>query len=359
MNPTKKSSMKPGYLYDVVLIRPILIILLVFFHAFAPFSGGWEPINGYPVIKAYWWLDWLSYSFMLETFVFISGYVYGYQVRIKGETKLEIKSLLKNKVTRLLIPSFFFSFLYILIFQDITQPLHKTAYEVIRGVGHMWFLPMLFWCFLSTWFIEKIRINPKVVTPILVLLSIFPFVPIPFQIGKTMYYMLFFYFGYEIQRREIDVSKYYTKTNVGLLLVLFSVLFPILTIFKCNIDSIGGGILFDIIFIPSLKHIAQLIYSMIGLLLLFCSTGFFIKQREQREHRDKEMPYCVVCIGQFCMGVYLFQQFILKAIYYHTTFPQRIDAIILPWIGFIVALLLSILLSYLFKLSKVGRILIG
>jgi len=59
-------------LTNVSIIRPILFVLLVFYHAFAIYSGAWSPIEGYPVIKAYWWLDKLSYAFMLEMFVFIT-----------------------------------------------------------------------------------------------------------------------------------------------------------------------------------------------------------------------------------------------------------------------------------------------
>ena len=31
---------------EVVVIRPILIVLLVFYHAFAIYSGAWAPIEG-------------------------------------------------------------------------------------------------------------------------------------------------------------------------------------------------------------------------------------------------------------------------------------------------------------------------
>jgi len=80
------------YLSDAAIIRIILVVLLVLYHAFAPFSGAWSPIEGYEEVAAYWWLDKLSYAFMLETFVFVSGYVFGYQVRMKGEIKLKIMS---------------------------------------------------------------------------------------------------------------------------------------------------------------------------------------------------------------------------------------------------------------------------
>ena len=149
------NSLSNKRLADVVVIRNILIVLLVFYHAFAIYSGAWSPIKGFPEIKTYWWLDKLSYAFMLELFVFVSGYVFGYQVRVKGESKLQAKDLFWGKFKRLMIPCMVFSLLYILLFGHITQPIQKTLYGLMNGVGHMWFLPMLFWCFVGTWIIEK------------------------------------------------------------------------------------------------------------------------------------------------------------------------------------------------------------
>jgi fucose 4-O-acetylase-like acetyltransferase len=109
-------------LSDVVVIRNILIVLLVFYHAFAIYSGAWKPIAGFPIVKAYWWFDKLSYAFMLELFVFISGFVFGYQVRQKGESKLQAKSLFWGKFKRLIVPSIFFSLLYMLIWVTSSNP---------------------------------------------------------------------------------------------------------------------------------------------------------------------------------------------------------------------------------------------
>ena len=64
---------------DINYIRLLLILLLVFYHAFAPFGGAWESIYPGKHISAYWWLDKLSYAFMLESFVFISGFLFGNQ----------------------------------------------------------------------------------------------------------------------------------------------------------------------------------------------------------------------------------------------------------------------------------------
>lgn len=179
-------------LTNVNIIRPVLIVLVVFYHAFAIFGGGWSSIDGFPEVKVYWWLDKLSYASLLESFVFISGYVFGYQVRTKGEMLLEGKNLFWSKFKRLIIPSMFFSLFYIVLLEDDSLPLIKTLYCVINGVGHMWFLPMLFWCFVGIWIIEKLKLKPYFVLPLLILSSICSFVPLPLQMGVTMYYLLFF-----------------------------------------------------------------------------------------------------------------------------------------------------------------------
>lgn len=81
----KNISRNNNILYEVVPIRLVLIVLLVLYHAFAIFSGTWSPIAGYPEIPLYDIMDKLSYACLLETFVFISGYILGFQVSKKGE----------------------------------------------------------------------------------------------------------------------------------------------------------------------------------------------------------------------------------------------------------------------------------
>lgn len=65
---------------EISFIRPILIVMLVMYHAFAPWAGGWKEPKGFVPCEAYWWWGKLNYSFMLETFVMISGYIFGYQL---------------------------------------------------------------------------------------------------------------------------------------------------------------------------------------------------------------------------------------------------------------------------------------
>ena len=347
-----------GLLSNVTIIRLVLIVLLVFYHAFVIFQGGWGMAGVFPEIEAYWWLDKLSYACLLETFVFISGYVFGYQVRTKGESKLDAKALFGSKFKRLIIPSMFFSFLYIVLLMDIKQPVVKTIWGIIEGVGHMWFLPMLFWCFAGVWIIEKLNLKPIIVVPLLILCSLFSFLPLPLQLNVTMYYLLFFYLGFIIQKRGFDLDRYYAPRYAIVFAFLFVLLFPVLTIYRENAESflkLSGQFVYNPLVLDVIKHsslnLAKLIYSTVGVALVFVLVGMLVK--------DKQLSSRIVSIGNLCMGVYLFQQFILLALYKHTALPIVVSPYVLPWIGFLVALIGSLAISFIFRLTKAGRFLIG
>ena len=285
--------------------------------------------------------------------MFVSGYVFGFQVRTKGEVKLKAGNLFLSKAKRLMLPCAIFSLLYILIFDDVTQPVEYTLYGLINGVAHMWFLPMLFLCFAFIWMIEKLHLKPKVVLPLLMLCSLLSVDGLPLRIGQTMYYMLFFYMGYALQRYDVNMDRYYTKANAAISVILFLVLFFALTLLKESRDSIfsSSALLVQIAkFITG--RICMICYSGAGIFMLLTVFGYILKGTGGR------VPKIVVEIGSLCFGVYLFQQFLLQLLYYHTELPNFIGPFATPWVGFVIALVASLLLSWSVRLTKIGRFII-
>ena len=133
-------------LSEVSFIRPLLIILVVLYHAFAPFAGTWREFAGFVPNEAYRYIANISYSSMLETFVFISGYVFSYQCLYLNKN-YSLKQLCIKKGKRLLLPYLIFGFIYLLLFGDIgNKGFYYVVSELLGGVGHLWFLMMLFWC---------------------------------------------------------------------------------------------------------------------------------------------------------------------------------------------------------------------
>lgn len=340
---------KKKLLTDVAVIRPILIVLLVFYHAFAPFSGAWGAFEGYQDIAAYYWLDKFSYSFMLEMFVLISGYVFGYQVSNGSEDKLNFRFLLLSKFRRLIVPCVFFSLVYSIVFIGIKDSVWYTCYDLFNGVGHMWFLPMLLWCFVGIWIIERLKIGVKGSIPFLFLLSFVTAIDLPLRINTSFYYMLFFYLGYITTRNNVSIKALRDKRYVPAFVVSFFILFPLLTVFRENAKELFGEMR---IVAYILSHIAKLAYALLGIAMCVSCVNVVLRYTET-------IPVWLIRVGSLCMGIYLIQQFILKGLYYQTSLPVQTGSYWLPWIGFVITLFVSLLVSWLTYKTKLGRFLIG
>lgn len=150
---------------------------------------------------------------MLETFVFISGYLFGFQVQKNGIGIICFKNTILKKAKRLLLPCFFFGVIYYTVFYDLSKPVYEISYSIMCGTGHLWFLPMLFWCFTEIYLIERLKVSYKVVLPLLALVALCSFIPLPFRMSNSMYYSLFFYIGYCIKRYSWGVRRFFTKRS--------------------------------------------------------------------------------------------------------------------------------------------------
>ena len=66
-------------LYEVSIIRPLIIFLLVVMHSFTMYDGCWPLPEGIHAVPAYAWLVNLISGFRIETIALIAGYVFAYQ----------------------------------------------------------------------------------------------------------------------------------------------------------------------------------------------------------------------------------------------------------------------------------------
>lgn len=344
---SSNTSNNKQLLYEVVVIRLFLIVMLVFYHAFAIFSGGWAPIEDYPEIPVYDLMDKLSYACLLETFVFISGYILGYQVRQRGaENVLKAKNIFVKKFKRLIIPSIIFSTIYLLMFRDYHQSILTSVYQILCGVGHMWFLPMLFWCFVIVYLIEKIGIKRQWAIVLQFFAMFMSFLPLPFGMGVALYYVIFFYVGYILQKEDIVGS-----CNIKRWLPILTISFVIAFLNKMWLGNIAdfsliGYPIADKILYVSLMTFVRFVCASVGIIMLYATFKSFV-------HRSLSGEYSRV-LSECCFGVYLFQQFILKAIY-ESSVPQMINPYILPWTSFVITLILSSWLTIVIRKTKVGR----
>ncbi len=176
---------------EVSIIRPILIILVVIYHSMAIHTGNWALPDSVTVIPVYKAVGKIAYAFMLESFVFVSGYVWAFQREIRGR-KESFKMLCRKKTIRLLVPTIVFGLLYIYLLEDGKL----TILHLLEGPGHLWFLPMLFECFLISWCILKTKVSLRVILPALFVAGIITPKDLPLRLSLTLYYLPFFMLGY-------------------------------------------------------------------------------------------------------------------------------------------------------------------
>lgn len=226
------------------------------------------------------------------------------------------------------------------------------VYHIIAGCGHMWFLPMLFWCFIFGWIILNLRVNDVYMMALLLLLYIVP-VPfsIPFQVGKVPEFMCFFYAGVIAYKYR---SQLLSKTKGKTIVALWGIFMILFVGLKC-IDDIyivpektnaGYFMIYDIY-----SNILSLVYKSVGVITLFqtalwtttkCTTNNFLQ-----------------IFASCSFGIYIFQQFILKYLYYKTPFPEFVGPYWLPWLGFVMVLLISFLCAFYLRKLKIGKFLLG
>ena len=201
-------------LEEINIIRPLVIILLVLMHAFTMYGGSWPKPERIEDVELYFWIQRFSFACMLEMFVFISGYLFAYQV-CELKKKYFFLQLIKVKFKRLIIPCIVFSLFYSFLFPPGINILNYI-YGLVNGFGHMWFLPMLLWCFVATYFLLKVRMKEEIKLIGLLCLSIFPssLIPLPFRMASTMYYLFYFYLAYYIWYHRKLVVKYLATNKI-------------------------------------------------------------------------------------------------------------------------------------------------
>lgn len=342
-------STKRIHLDEVTLMRCILALLIVFMHSFTCYNHSWRAPVGFVDVPLYKWLSRTSFAFTLEAFVFISGYLFAFQ-RITLRRLESGKNLIVNKLKRLILPSIIFSVIYFSLFYEY-KGIGNLIYCIISGCGHMWYLPMLFWCFIGGWLLEQIKIKDLWKLLFLVVLNLTAVYILPLQLTHAASYMVYFYGGFVVYKYSDNIKKAITPKKLllswAVFIVVFAILRPLMDVLKYSEDApkmVKLAVLIG-------KNACRLVYASVGVMVFYCTTAYYA-----RKHQLK--PFTVK-LAACCFGIYLFQQFILQLLYYKTSFPVLVGPYWLPWCGFVIAAILSYILSALFMKTKVGKFLIG
>lgn len=357
--------MVPSYtktLDDVVILRLTFCLLIIMYHALCPY-GVWDSIVGIGYVNSYRRLAFLLVNLSIPGFIFISGYLYGYNTKSKP-FDLTFNGCVIKKIKRLLIPSIVFSAIYLLLYAPRPISAGKVVYEVFNGYAHLWFLPMLFLCFVFTWMLTRFQWRQRLilVTTIVTLVSICPCPSLPLHLNLTLKYFLYFYMGFGIQQGVFDFLKPpKTYGPIGFCLSMAIVAFALTGLLPHATDipheieahAGGGGILLIINCIMALsRRMLQTICSVSSVFTVYWLVNRFIFD-------GRKVPTWIINISNYCMGVYVFQQFVLVGLYYHTHLPQICGTYALPWVGFAITVPVSFAAAYLMRQFRWGRFLIG
>ena len=346
MNKAKKQGTKV-WLNEVSFMRPILLVLLVSYHAFAPYVGTWSMPDGIQEVETYRWLGFLSRAFRLEGFVFISGYIFTFQV-VERKKFDNFSSLLTSKIQRLLIPSFIFSIAYLLCFGKYTGAANAVT-KILGGVGHLWYLPCLFYCFLIQYLLITNKVRRSFCIALLALMMLVSIIHLPLNLHKPLYYMMFFYGGGLFWQYSDKLKSKATQKNIVLSWLIFFVFFIVLNLAMLKMTELKVSVTSTLLraSINEFNTIFKALLGWSGIIALYLSAA----------------RYCIShAIGSFILkvgvcgyGVYVFHQFILVYLYRYTELPTVAGTYLLPWVGIVITTIVSVSLTLAVRSTKVGR----
>lgn len=234
---------------QITNIRALAILLVVFGHSIILYSSSWSL---YSTIHSVPLLDYMKRIIdviQMPIFFSISGYLFFYT----HNKKRGILWLIKSKLKRLIVPYFLVGFIYMVPIKyavGYSGYQNKTLIDIIynflicQDVGHLWFLPALFFIFLICEvfmnIIEKVPIIRKwnigaVVLLILATILYYEGYRIAFgyaPILSAFANVIWFAFGYLICTCHEFYQSFFNRkiikivsATIGIFLLLFCVFF--------------------------------------------------------------------------------------------------------------------------------------
>ena len=323
---------------NVSILRVCSMMLIVLYHSLCFYIGVWwylstveEPIwklIAFPVVKV-----------GLTTFVFISGFLYGYMYIERGKYR-KVKSFIINKSKRLLIPYFFWGIVMILMM----PLLHIPWINLFTGIAHLWFLLMLFEIFVLMALLNKLGIGvqkAKILDFVVVIISFILLYVWKqysshqhfFGIDNTLYYLPAFFVGFYF-------AKYRQKTNGRI--IAFSLF--IIGITLLLVLSFWG------------YHESNTLYR-IPAILVSVSAMILLK--------DSSFPFCqskmFVNLDKNSMGIYIFNQIVVFVLLLTPDIKTFLShhSFVGVFLIFIISFIIPWILSNLLNKSKYTSFLIG
>lgn len=312
--------------------KVILMITVVICHCFA-FWGGWFTNNPvYNSKSAKFIAEWLG-SFHVYAFTLISGYLFYYlQMEVNHYPNFTI--FIRKKVHRLITPSLAIGLLWVVPITNLFIPL--TIQEIVKKYillyhpSQLWFLGMLFNCFVLGWSLRNFAQRHSL---LLILLCIAMYcvgmVGIHYQLDYLMIFtgcmfFPFFEMGYKIRQINSDLLFQFSPLSLLIIdLLLFTCLFSI----SENLSGIPKSVYF----------IFRFLINMFGAFSVF---SILVQLSNRYEWNNMKL---FKYLSQRTMIIYLFHQQIVY--FFITFFNGTLPPIIHGIINFIGTIIITLIIS--------------
>lgn len=335
-------------LQNVVILRSFAIMAVVLYHCYCPWLTAWN------------WADTPArpyYSFIMEVmlvgrmplFVFVSGYLFSHLYIDRGKYH-KFTSFIGNKFKRLLVPMLLFSGLMAVCLQ-------RNYVEMIIGDNcyHLWFLKMLFWCFIVCWVIARFVRVVWIECLVLLLSAALMFMPFPELLGLSYFSKYFFFFigGYMFYEHRCRMRFIYSKLIGGGIALAY--------VFLCIVcyvqyRSSTAGTYSDIIHTDRIVALSRYFIRPLSVLLSFILVDWFLVRRTR-------LITFFDSLNKLSYGIYLFHMLFIQLIskYFLTQAKGVFDShyIVMPIVLFVTIFSLSAFLTYQLQSTSWGKWLIG
>lgn len=332
---------KPKRFEEISIMRVLAMTMIVAFHSLCFYNGRWSKVNAIDIPF------WHNMSYFLDVidlnmFVFISGYLYGYLYIYRNKYR-HPSEVIRIKARRLLIPYFFWG-----IPMAFVWP-WNTWTKLFYGIGHLWFLLMLFGVFTLTVLLQllnaqRIRFTGKLGIFLIVsgyvaglLFSKFVYDGEFLCINKILYYFPAFMIGYVCAKVRIG----WLLPNWAYMVLPFAIL---------------GLFVFVWYPIPIPYTLIILIRTILAYVI--CIELLIILSKSTMSDRSRQV---VTTIERLSMGLYIFNQIMMDIVFTTPVLHQwfEIHWIIGPFVLFPIGFFPPLLLSYVFNKYKCLKWTIG
>ena len=319
---------------EISIMRVMAMLMIVAFHSMCFYNGRWIKVDAIDIPIWHKISDFLD-VIDLNMFVFISGYLYGYLYiyRNKYYKRWEV---IRNKAIRLLIPYCIWG-----IPMTIIWP-WNTWKNFFDGVGHLWFLLMLFGVFTLTVILQilndqRVKFTGRTGMLLIVIGYVFGLLFYEFVykgsflcLNKVLYYFPAFLIGYVCAKKQV------AWWLPGWSFILLPTALLVLLALVCLPLSIPYSLL--------LLAKTLCAYVVCVTLLIILSKMTFLEW----------FRTIVQTIERLSMGIYIFNQIMMDLVLTTPVLHRWFEVHWMagPFVLFLIGFFLPMLLSYIFNKYK-------